>query len=92
VDVAARLATWEWNAEGLAERVAEWTTRNLVDNVSGLSYYQKHRLWTDRRHFTRWGDAHLALGYSSLALLRANERDPLETAVAAASGVDPRAR
>jgi hypothetical protein len=71
----------------LAERVAEWTRRNLLA-ADGTTYYQKHRLWTDRRHFVRWGDAHWALGESSLQLLRDGRRDPLEQAVAEASGVN----
>lgn len=87
VDVAARLATWGWDTGDLAERVARWTERNLVNPRTGETYYQKHRLWTDRRHFVRWGDAHWALGTSSLAMLRESRRDPLESAVAEASGV-----
>lgn len=87
IDLAARLATWGLDTGALAERVHAWTRDNLIDAASGATYYQKHRLWTDRRHFARWGDAHWALGTSSLALLRAGLRDPLETAVADASGV-----
>jgi hypothetical protein len=92
VDVAARLATWGWSTAELAERVAGWTERNLVDPASGTTYYQKHRGWTDRRNFVRWGDAHWALGCSSLALMRAGARDPFETAVASRSGVAGDAR
>lgn len=87
VDVAARLATWGWDTAPLAERVAAWTERNLVDQLSGLTYFQKHGFWTDKRHFVRWGDAHWALGLSSLALTRAGTRDPLEAAAARESGV-----
>lgn len=87
VDVAARLATWGWDTGDLAERVARWTERNLVNPRTGETYYRKHRLWTDQRHFVRWGDAHWALGSSSLVLLRESRRDPLELAVAEASGV-----
>lgn len=92
VDVTARLATWGWATEDLAERVAAWTERSLIDPTSGLTYYQKHRLWTDKRHFTRWGDAHWALGRSSLQLMREGRTDPLEAAVAASSGVRSDAR
>ena len=87
VDVAARLATWGWDTGDLAERVANWTQEHLVNPRTGETYYQKHRLWTDKRHFVRWGDAHWALGASSLLLLRESRRDPLELAVAEASGV-----
>lgn len=87
VDVAARLATWGFGTGDLAERVAAWTERNLIDPASGATYYQKRRLFTDRRHFIRWGDAHWALGCASRALLREGRRDPLEAAVAEASGV-----
>ncbi|HSQ21357.1 MAG TPA: hypothetical protein VLQ52_00960, partial [Coriobacteriia bacterium] len=87
IDVAARLATWGWETAALAEQVAEWTERHLVDPVTGTTYYQKRRFMTDRRHFVRWGDAHLMLGRASLELLRSRRRDPLEDAVARASGV-----
>lgn len=92
VDVAARLATWGFETGDLAARVAAWTERHLIDPSTGETYYQKHRFWTDKRHFVRWGDAHWALGQSSLALFREGRRDPLETAVATRSGVDVDAR
>lgn len=91
VDLAARLATWGWRTSDLAERVAAWTLRSLVDPRTGLTYYQKHSVWTDTRNFIRWGDAHWALGSSSLALLRVGRRDPLEAAIARASGADQHA-
>lgn len=86
-DLAARLGTWGFETGDLAERVDAWTRRFLIDPASGATYYQRHRLWTDRRHFVRWGDTHRELGESSLGLLRAGLRDPLEAAVAHASGV-----
>ena len=88
VDVAARLATWGYETGDLARRVDTWTRGNLVDPQTGRTYYQKHRWWTDKRHFVRWGDAHWALGRSALMLLDDDRRDPLEAAVAAVSGVD----
>lgn len=88
IDVAARLATWGFGTAALAERVAEWTRRSLVDPTTGATYYQKRRFATDRRHFIRWGDAHWMLGSASLTLLREGRRDPLEAAVAELSGVD----
>lgn len=81
IDVAARLATWGLPTEQVAWRVAEWTDAHLVDHRTGATYYRKHRIWTDRRHFVRWGDAHLAMGRASLALLDTGGRDPLEQAV-----------
>lgn len=81
IDVAARLATWGLPTEQVAWRVAEWTDANLVDPRNGATYYRKHRFWTDRRHFVRWGDAHLAMGRASLALLDTGGRDVLEQAV-----------
>lgn len=87
VDVAARLASWGFDTAALAERVAEWTRQNLIDPITGATYYQKHRFTTDRRHFIRWGDAHWTLGTSSLGLVHAGRRDPLEAAVAEVSGV-----
>jgi len=89
IDVAARLASWGWDTGELAERVAAWTERHLVDPASGATYFQKRHNRTDKRHFVRWGDAHLALGRASLALLREGRRDPLEVAVAGSSGVLP---
>ena len=87
VDVAARLATWGFGTAALAGRVAEWTRQHLIDPVTGATFYQKGRFTTDRRHFIRWGDAHWALGTSSLGMLYAGRRDPLEAAVAELSGV-----
>lgn len=87
VDVAARLASWGFDTGDVARRVASWTKKHLVEGQSGVTYYQKHRSWTDKRHFVRWGDAHWALGEASLGLLNAGRRDPLEEAVARAAGV-----
>lgn len=87
VDVAARLATWGYDTGELAGRVASWTLANLVEPRTGATYYQKHRWWTDKRHFVRWGDAHWSLGLASLALLKESRLDPLECAVASRSGM-----
>ncbi len=83
VDVAARLATWGFPTGNLARRVADWTSKNLIDSKTGLTYYQKHRLFVDKRNFIRWGEAHWALARSSLALLEAGLRSPLESALEA---------
>ncbi|MDI6692887.1 MAG: hypothetical protein QMD76_06250 [Anaerosomatales bacterium] len=82
VDVAARLASWGWDTGEVAERVAAWATAHLVDSASGQTYYQVHRVWKDKRHFVRWGDAHWALAQASLQLVKSGRRDPLEQAVA----------
>jgi hypothetical protein len=84
VDVAARLATHGWETAGLARQVHRWTLRSLVDPLSGVTWFQKHRFFVDTRNFVRWGEAHWALATSSLALLEAGTCDPLETAVATA--------
>jgi hypothetical protein len=81
VDLAARLATWGFATGDLARRVATWTRANLVDPHSGHTYFQKHRLFTDKRAFVRWGDAHWALAEASLALLGAGRRSPFEESV-----------
>ena len=85
VDVAARLATWGFPTADLARRVAEWTRVNLLDPRTGRTYFQKHRFYVDKRHFIRWGEAHWALGKSSLALLDAGTHSPFEGAVRAAA-------
>jgi hypothetical protein len=81
VDLAGRLATWGFATGDLARLVAGWTRANLVDPRSGRTYFQKHRLYTDRRSFIRWGDAHWALAQASLALLGAGRRSPFEESV-----------
>jgi hypothetical protein len=86
VDVAARLGSWGVPVGDLAERVAMWTQAHLIAS-DGSTWYQKHRLWTDRRHFVRWGDAHWALGTSSLALRAAGCCSPFEVAVSEARGL-----
>lgn len=81
VDLAARLATWGWDTLDLARKVARWTQENLVDPRTGKTYFQKHRFWTDKRNFVRWGEAHWALGRASLRMTEEGRRDPLESAV-----------
>lgn len=81
VDVASRLARWGWDTLDLARKVAGWTQQNLVDPRTGKTYFQKHRFWTDKRNFIRWGEAHWALGCASLQMAEEGRRDPLEEAV-----------
>ncbi|HQG78357.1 MAG TPA: delta-aminolevulinic acid dehydratase [Bacteroidales bacterium] len=40
----------------LAEKVLEWTIRNMQDR-SGYFYYQKHRFYTNRISYMRWSNA-----------------------------------
>jgi hypothetical protein len=81
IDVAARLSTWGVLDDVLAAQVSEWTESHLVDSVAHATWYRVNRSYTDRRHFPRWGDAHLALGRSSLSMARAGRLSPLELAV-----------
>jgi hypothetical protein len=83
IDVGSRLATWGFCGPSLPQKVFEWTRSNLVDDRSGVTYYQRRRLCLDRRHFVRWGDAHWELAQSAMALLESGRRDPLEEAVVA---------
>lgn len=85
VDVGSRLAAWDFADEALPLRVAEWTRAHLVA-PNGRTYFQAHRLWTDKRTFPRWGDAHWALAEASLCLLAARVPDSLEAAVHHAGG------
>jgi len=78
VDVASRLALGGHDCAHLANDVDAWTRRNLVGPDGIRTYYRRHALFTDKRHFVRWGDAHWALGASSHGLLSAGARDPLE--------------
>ncbi len=78
VDVAARLAAFGYCPSELPKRVAAWTRKNLLDPVSGRTYYRRGRLITDRRHFVRWGDAHWACAEASLSLMESKVLPPLE--------------
>jgi len=78
VDVASRLALGGHDCAHLANDVDAWTRRHLVGPDGIRTYYRRHALFTDKRHFVRWGDAHWALGASSHKLLSADARDPLE--------------
>lgn len=81
IDVGARLASWGLLDRGVAERVARWTRGALIDPRTGRAWYQQRRLFTDKRHFPRWGQAHLDLGEASLAMMTEGRRCPLEVAV-----------
>lgn len=83
MDVGARLGMLGVETGGLAHRVLEWTRANLLAE-DGSTYYRKGKARVDRRHFVRWGDAHVALGRSALALAEANAMSPLEMFLSAA--------
>ena len=80
VDVASRLASHGLCDPGLAPRVATWMRSNLVDE-GGCTRFRRGRLFTDRRHFVRWGDAHWALAVGSEQLAEADTLNPLEALV-----------
>lgn len=82
MDVGARLASWGLADPELPRRVAEWTREHLVDPRTGGTYARVLRTGTDRRHFVRWGDAHVALGTRSLEMLAESRRSPLEAEIA----------
>ncbi|MDR3687695.1 MAG: glycosyltransferase family 2 protein [Coriobacteriia bacterium] len=78
VDVAARMTAVGIDTGGLAGRVALWSETNLCDHVTGETRYQTGVLIGGKRHFLRWGEAHWALGLSSLVLAEAGVLPPLE--------------
>jgi len=84
IDVASRLAACGIGTGELAERVAEWTRAHLIAS-DGSTYYQLSGGRVDRRHFVRWGDAHVALGMASLRCLQVGAHLPLEHALLRAS-------
>lgn len=43
-------------ALGLAQRTADWTIENMR-SPDGTFFYQRHRLWTNRTPYMRWGQA-----------------------------------
>lgn len=49
----------------LAHRIANWTNENLRDQ-SGFFYYQKHRFYTVKTPFIRWGQAWMAFAIARL--------------------------
>jgi hypothetical protein len=81
VDVASRLATNTPPLAALANKVAAWTRGCLIDPSTGATRYRRGRFFTDRRHFVRWGDAHWALGSSSLAVLGESRKPIIDSAL-----------
>ena len=66
VEAAARLQEVGIDLTSLANDVSAWTRDHLVA-PDGTTYYRSHRLWTDRRHFVRWGDGHWAVSLATLS-------------------------
>lgn len=48
-----------------ARRIAEWTIQNMQDR-KGYFYYQKHRLYTNRIPYMRWGQEWMLLALAEL--------------------------
>lgn len=85
VDVAARLGMYGLDTGRLASSVWEWTQANLIA-PDGKTYYRKGASRLDRRHFVRWGDAHVALGRSALKTASIGKKTPIEHAIADTGG------
>jgi hypothetical protein len=51
----------------LASRTFDWTMRNMVA-PDGAFYYQRHRLWTNRARYMRWGQAWMLRALAKLLL------------------------
>jgi hypothetical protein len=49
----------------LANRVLDWSIRNMWDE-RGYFYFQKHRYWTNRIPYLRWGQAWMLLALASV--------------------------
>jgi len=49
----------------LANRVLDWSVRNMWDE-RGYFYFQKHRYWTNRIPYLRWGQAWMLLALASV--------------------------
>ncbi len=61
----SRLSNFDERALPLAERVADWTVRELWSG-EGFFFYQKRRLMKIRTPFIRWGQAWMAYALASL--------------------------
>ncbi len=82
VDLLARLVAHRFETANLATRVADWMRANLVADDGITTRYQKRRLFTDKRHFARWGDAHWIMAVGSLSCLDSGMTAPLEARLA----------
>jgi hypothetical protein len=55
----------------LARKTFRWTMRNMVA-PEGAFYYQRHRLWTNRALYMRWGQAWMLHALAKLLLASAS--------------------
>jgi hypothetical protein len=55
----------------LARRTFRWTMRNMA-SPDGAFYYQRHRYWTNRAHYMRWGQAWMLHALARLTLASAS--------------------
>jgi hypothetical protein len=62
----------------LAWRTYHWTTRNMAAG-DGTFYYQRHRCWTNRAPYMRWGQAWMLRALAKLRLAGASP-DPVRIA------------
>jgi hypothetical protein len=62
----------------LAQRTYRWTTRNMAAS-DGAFYYQRHRCWTNRAPYMRWGQAWMLRALAKLRLASASP-DPVRIA------------
>ncbi len=62
----------------LASKTFHWTMRNMAA-PDGAFYYQRHRLWTNRALYMRWGQAWMLRALAKLLLARASP-DPVRIA------------
>lgn len=62
-------------ALSLAQRSAQWTIANM-QSADGTFFYQRHRLWTNRTPYMRWGQAWMfrALTRLEYVLSRVSQR------------------
>jgi len=65
-------------APELARRTFRWTMRNMAA-PEGAFYYQRHRLWTNRALYMRWGQAWMLHALAKL-LLASAPPDPARVA------------
>jgi hypothetical protein len=70
-------------ALGLARRTADWTIQNMR-SPEGAFFYQRHRLWTNRTPYMRWGQAWM---FRALARLERSMMSNPEDMPGSATGV-----
>jgi len=56
-----------------AWKTFQWTMRNMAE-ADGSFYYQRHRLWTNRTPYMRWGQAWMLRALAKLLLATAKQR------------------